>query len=73
MAIQKPQAPLTVDDYVLQICELGCTHVHQVIELIEQGRHGEELSDIPTEHLPALLLELQSIMAVYEASDKDKS
>lgn len=73
MAIEKPQASLTVDDYVLQICELGCTHVYQVIELIEQGQHGEELSEIPTEHLPALLVELQSIMAVYEASDEDES
>ncbi|MDX1335805.1 MAG: hypothetical protein R3312_08480 [Gammaproteobacteria bacterium] len=73
MAIEKPQAPLTVDDYVLKICELGCTHVYQVIELIEQGHQAEELSDIPAEHLPALLLELQSIMAVYEASDKNES
>jgi hypothetical protein len=73
MAIKKPQAPLTVDDHVLQICELGCTHVYRVIKLIEQGHHGEELSDISREYLPALLAELQSIMAVYEASDKDKS
>lgn len=73
MAIEKPQAPLTVDDHVLQICELGCTHVYRVIELIEQGQQAKELSDIPAEHLPALLVELQSIMAVYEASDEDKS
>ena len=72
MAIEKPQAPLTIDDYVLQICELGCTHVYHVIELIEQGHQAEALSDIPAEHLPALLAELQSIMAVYEASDNDK-
>ena len=72
MAIEKPQATLTVDDHVLKICELGCTHVYRVIELIKGGRHGEALSDIPTEHLPALLAELQTIMAVYELSDKDK-
>jgi len=73
MAIKKPQAPLTVDDYVLQICELGCTHVYRVIELIEQGQHQDDLSDISTEHLPALLTELKSIMAVYEASDENKT
>jgi|GEM_PF-2932973 len=73
MVIEKPQISLTIDDYVLQICELGCTHVYQVIEILEQGQQPEDLSGIPTEYLPALLVELQSIMAVYEASDEDES
>ena len=61
--------PVSVDDYVVQICEMGCTHVYRIIEILEQGTTSDELTHVPTEFHHPLLIELKSIMAVYEARD----
>ena len=65
----KPHSTQAIDDYVVQICEMGCTHVYRIIEILEQGQVSDELAHVPPEHHPALLIELRSIMAVYDASD----
>jgi hypothetical protein len=66
---EKSQPSLTLEDHVLRICELGCIRVNQVIERIEQGQTCEELANVPVEHHHALLIELRSIMAVYDGRD----
>jgi hypothetical protein len=72
MSPEKPHTAQSVDDHVVAICELGCTHVNRIIELLEQGLGTEELAGVPTEHHPALLIELKSIMAVYDAREDDE-
>jgi hypothetical protein len=61
-----------VDSHVEQICEMGCTIVYHVIALIEQGQVPEELADTPVEYHQAIANELKSIMAVYDAREKDE-
>ena len=69
MSPEKPHTPQSVDEHVVAICELGCTRVNRIIELLEQGQVSDELSDVPSEHHAALLIELRSIMAVYDARE----
>ncbi len=47
-------------------CEKGCTEVNAIIEKLETGLPVPELSLLNEIEISALLLELKSIMAVYE-------
>ena len=58
-----------VDDYVVQICEMGCTHVNHIIEILEHGAASDEVNHVPKELHQSVLIELKSIMSVYEARD----
>ncbi len=49
----------------------GCSHVYEIIDLLEQGARPAELSALPAPYHAKLLRELRIIMSVYEARDHD--
>ncbi len=57
-----------VDERVTLICELGCTRVREVISDLQQGRTSPEIENTRPEEQAQILLQLQTIMAVYDTS-----
>lgn len=56
---------------VEHICGLGCTRVNEIIDTLENGIDCKELEGLPSEHREQVLLELKSIMAVYEGDGSE--
>ncbi len=70
MNIQQDHALVNeIDACVERICDLGCSKVYQIIELMEQGEDIYELNGINAKTRQAVLRELKTIMAVYDARD----
>ena len=58
-----------IDACIEHICDLGCSEVYRISELIERGDVVPELNGVNTEVHQAVLRELKAIMAVYDARD----
>jgi len=70
MTIQQDHAPVNeINACVERICDLGCSRVYQTIKLMEQGEAVPELKGTNEKTHPAVLEELKTIMAVYDARD----
>jgi hypothetical protein len=51
------------------LCNDGCKAVSQYIKEIESGSLPEQMADLPSAEQKKILLELKSIMAVYDRCD----
>lgn len=60
-------ASAALDVYVTRICELGCTRVREIIARLRAGEAVAETAGLDEETRAAVLAELESIMAVYDA------
>jgi len=70
MSIQRDHALVNeIDTCIECICDLGCGEVYRVIDLIERGDVVPELNGVNAEVHEAVLRELKTIMAVYDARD----
>lgn len=49
-----------------QLCTTGCERVNEVIEILEREESIEETRELSAEESEFVLLELKTIMAVYE-------
>ena len=49
-----------------EICEQGCRSVYKAIDQLEQGRIPNPAAALPRDRRTELLLELKSIMRVYD-------
>ena len=58
-----------VEQAVERVCELGCAAVYRVLEAVDDGREPEPLAGLAPELRSRVVLELRSIMAVYDARD----
>ncbi len=56
-----------LEQRITRICELGCTHVRKVIEAWTQGQATPESHGLSSSARAQILVELQAIMAVYDA------
>lgn len=52
---------------VVHICERGCRYVREVIELLASGQGVTETQGLSAQDCAEVLVELRSIMAVYDA------
>jgi len=57
----------TLEQRITRICELGCTHVREIIEAWTQGQATPESQGLSPSARAQVLAELQAIMAVYDA------
>jgi len=48
------------------ICELGCTHVNQLLTAARNGAEIEELSAYSQSEIKQIINELEQIMSVYD-------
>lgn len=55
--------------YLDTLCNRGCSTVREIIRQLETGNRLSELSELNAKERQHLLLELKSIMAVYDARD----
>ena len=70
MSIQRDHTLVNeIDACVERICDLGCGRVYQIIKLVEQGEDVPELNGVNEKTYQAILRELKTIMAVYDARD----
>jgi hypothetical protein len=60
------QPPAHIQSVVESICELGCDRVNEIIYALECGDSVEETHGLDTNDQQRVLLELKSIMAVYD-------
>ena len=56
-----------IEERVTFICELGCVRVREVMDALQQGGSTSETEHANKEERRQILLELQAIMAVYDA------
>lgn len=49
-----------------QLCATGCERVNEIIEILENQRSIKETSQLSKQECGVVLLELKTIMAVYE-------
>ena len=49
-----------------QLCTTGCERVNEVIEILERQESIEEMHELNTQESEFVLLELKTIMAVYD-------
>jgi len=49
-----------------QICSAGCDRVYEIIEILEQQESIEETNALSQEESDIVLMELKTIMSVYE-------
>jgi len=57
-----------VDSCVEALCQKGCRNVWGDIEALESGRQLPESKGLTEDEIQAVILELKSIMSVYEGS-----
>ena len=70
MSIQGDHALVNeIDACIERICNLGCGRVYRIIDLMERGEDVPELNGVNRETCQAVLRELETIMAVYDARD----
>lgn len=58
-----------VDACVARICNLGCTGVYRTIEQVEAGGNVPEIAAADSTARLAVRLELNAVMAIYNARD----
>jgi len=56
---------LSVEAVIEQLCTLGCKTVYQVIAQLRDGQIPASMADLGEAQCAEVLVELQSIMAVY--------
>ncbi|MEO1767015.1 hypothetical protein [Thiobacter aerophilum] len=56
-----------VEQVVTHICELGCTRVREIMGALAAQEAVPETAELGAEERAAVLAELRSIMAVYDA------
>ena len=57
-----------VDSCVEALCQKGCRNVWGDIKALESGRQLPESKGLTEDEIQAVILELKSIMSVYEGS-----
>ncbi len=58
-----------IDAAVERVCKLGCAAVYRVLDEVDRGELPEVLADLDGELLYRVVIELRSIMAVYDARE----
>ena len=58
--------PAHVQSIIESICEHGCERVNEIIDLLEAGETAAEVSELDKDEQRVVLLELKTIMAVYD-------
>ena len=58
---------LLIEERVTHICELGCVRVREVMSVLSEGGHTPETEHVSPSERQQILIELQAIMAVYDA------
>ncbi len=59
------QAVLTIET----LCELGCSHVNQLIDDARKGHKLDVLSDFEAAEIELIIEELSQIMMIYNKQD----
>jgi hypothetical protein len=63
-----PTRQAKIDECVEHICSRGCRTVYRILENLRRGRGVEALQDLNPRERAAVRAELESIMAVYDAT-----
>ncbi len=58
-----------VDAVVERVCALGCAAVYRLLEAVDRGEQPEALAGIDGDLRARVLVELRSVMAVYDARE----
>lgn len=61
----RPDRDVLVETIVEQICACGCKAVYQVIASLQARRIPDEMAELSSIECDRVLMELESIMAVY--------
>lgn len=61
-----PTSSLKINQRIEAVCEAGCEAVRASIETLELGQTGALTRDLTTEECEQVLLELKSLMSVYD-------
>ena len=56
----------SIEQCLMEICELGCTRVSEIIATLEQGRRTPETDGLLATERAQVLTELKAIMAIYD-------
>lgn len=59
-----------IERYLEQLCQQGCDKVYEHIDALQAGRQLSEIGPLSPDERQFLLVELQSIMAIYESGSR---
>lgn len=61
-----PTSSLKINQRIESVCEAGCEAVRASIETLEAGHHVALTNDLNPEECQQVLVELKSLMSVYD-------